>query len=150
MCPSLARSLILTPSTSFAGSVKLHSIILRTPPSPSGAKTLKVFLNRDDLDFSTASDLRPIQTIEVSQTSEIQELQVKRALFGNTYNLSLFVEGNYGDDVTRLSYLGFKGEFMELSRKPVEVLYEMAANPKDHVLAAGIGEKGAMGTRHGM
>lgn len=34
---------------------------------------------------------------------------MKRALFGKVQNVTLFVEDNYGDDVTRLSYLGFKG-----------------------------------------
>lgn len=39
-----------------------------------------------------------------------------------------------GDDeqVTRFSFLGFKGEWMPLNREPVHVLYEAAANPSDH------------------
>lgn len=47
--------------------------------------------------------------------------------------------------------MGFKGEFTELSREPVEFLYEKAANPKDHELVAGIGDRGAVGGgMHGM
>jgi len=81
----------------------------------------------------------------------VQEIPVKRALFGNTYNLSLFVEDNYGEDVTEIFWVGFKGEFTELNREPFEVLYEKAANPKDHEMVAGIGERGALpGGRHGM
>lgn len=54
-------------------------------------------------------------------------------------------------DPSTLIRLGFKGEFTELNREPFEVLYEKAANPKDHELAAGIGERGTMsGGRHGM
>ena len=109
-----------------------------------------MFSNKDDLDFSGASDLAPSQSFELSQTSDVQEYPVKRTLFGNTYSLTLFIEDNYGDEVSRVCWIGFKGEFMNLSREPVEVLYEKAANPKDHVLASGVGEKGMSGTRHGI
>ncbi len=42
------------------------------------------------------------------------------------------MEDNYGDDVTRISYLGFKGEWMRLGKAPTNILYEAAANPNDH------------------
>lgn len=138
-------------SRSFAGVLKLHAILLRASTSPSCPRTLKVFRNRDDLDFSTCSDVTPTQILHVSQTNDVQEIPVKRALFGNTYNLSLFVEDNHGQDVTEIFWVGFKGEFTELNREPFEVLYEKAANPKDHEMVAGIGERGALpGGRHGM
>ncbi|EON61059.1 hypothetical protein W97_00270 [Coniosporium apollinis CBS 100218] len=128
----------------FTGQVRLHSILLRTSTDASAPKTLHVHLNRDDLDFSTASDLQPTQTIELSQTSEVQELPIKRALFNTTRCLALFFPDNFGDgeDVTRISYLGFKGEFMKLNKEPVNFLYEAAANPADH--------KTIVGTREGM
>lgn len=75
---------------------------------------------------------------------------MKRALFGNTYSLTLFFEDNYGDEASRVSYLGFKGEFMRLSRKPVEVLYERAANPKDHAPVVGTGGILEGAGRHGI
>lgn len=111
---------------------------------------MKLFPNRDDLDFSTASDLKPTQTLELSQTSEIQEIPVKRTLFGNTYNLNLFVEDNFRDEVTRIYWIGFKGEFLAVNREAVEVLYEKAANPRDHTLIQGVGDMASQGTRHGM
>ena len=100
----------------------------------SAPQTLKVFINRDDLDFSTASDLSPTQEFSLSQTSEIQDISVKRALFGKVQSLTLFVEDNHGDNVTRLSYLGFKGDWMQLGRAPTNILYESAANPADHAV----------------
>jgi hypothetical protein len=57
---------------------------------------------------------------------------VKRALFGKVQSLTLFIEDNYGDDVSRISYLGFKGDWMQLGRAPTNILYESAANPSDH------------------
>lgn len=108
--------------------------MIRTSNSDSAPQTLKVFINRDDLDFSTASDLSATQEFQLSQTSEIQDIQVKRALFGKVQSLTLFVEDNYGEDTSRISYLGFKGDWMQLGRAPTNILYEAAANPSDHTI----------------
>lgn len=122
---------------SFTGQVKLHSILIRTSNSSSAPKTLKVFINRDDLDFSSASDLSATQEFHLSQTSEVQDIPVKRALFGKIQSLTLFFVDNFGqgeEDVTRATYLGFKGEWMQLGRAPLNIIYEAAANPSDHAL----------------
>jgi len=95
---------------------------------------LKVFINRDDIDFSSADDLAPLQEFELSQTSEIQDITVNRAQFGRVQNLTLFIEDNYGDDVSRISYLGFRGTWMQLGRAPTDIIYESAANPADHAV----------------
>ncbi|KAI3327965.1 DUF1000 domain protein [Xylariaceae sp. AK1471] len=145
----------------FTGQVKLHSILLRSSPSASAPRTLKVFINREDLDFESADELSPTQEFELSQTSEIQELPVKRVLFGKVQKLTLFFVDNFSNEedsddeeedgeVTRLSYLGFKGEWMQLGRAPAQILYEAAANPNDHAIkgtnvnamGSGIGGRG--------
>ncbi|KAI1737148.1 PITH domain-containing protein [Xylaria scruposa] len=136
----------------FTGQVKLHSILLRTSPSASAPRTLRVYINRDDLDFEGAESREPTQVFELSQTSEVQEVPVKKTLFRATQRLSLFFVDNFGprrsdddgsdsgseddaeEEVTRLSYLGFKGEWMALGRAPAQILYEAAANPNDHNL----------------
>ncbi|KKA26097.1 hypothetical protein TD95_003537 [Thielaviopsis punctulata] len=119
----------------FTGQVKLHSILLRTSQSDSAPRTLKVFLNRDDMDFSEAEDGAPTQTFDLSRTSAVQELPVKRAQFARVRKLTLFFPDNFGDgdeDVTRLLYIGFKGEWMQTGRAPANIVYEAAANPSDH------------------
>jgi hypothetical protein len=95
------------------------------------------------MDFDTASEKAPTQELSVSQTNEVQEIPVKRAHFNTTRSLALFFEDNWSggeEDVTRISYLAFKGDFMKLNKEPVNVLYEAAANPSDHKTIAGIGE----------
>lgn len=92
-------------------------------------------MNRDDLDFSAASDLRATQEFELSQTSEVQDISVKRAFFGNVQNVTLFMVDNYGEDTTRMSYLGFKGDWMQLGKAPANILYEAgtyAQNPLEY------------------
>ena len=102
----------------------------------------------EQIDFSavtTLNDLPATQTLELAQTAEVQEHPVKRALFNTTRSLALLFEDNFGDgeeDVTELSYLAFKGQFMRLSKEPINFLYEAAANPGDH--------KSIVGTKQGM
>lgn len=82
---------------------------------------------------------------------------MKRARFGKVQRLTLFFPDNFDDgdgdgdeEVTRMSYLGFKGEWMQLGRAPANILYEAAANPGDHKIkgtdvnqvGSGIGGRG--------
>ncbi|EEH36042.2 hypothetical protein PAAG_00365 [Paracoccidioides lutzii Pb01] len=134
------------PRPSFTGQIKLHSLLLYSPPIPSAPRTLKLFRNRHDLDFSTATDLTPTQTLSVPQTltgpdSDVLEIPLNRAQFNNTTSITLFFEDNWSqgeEDVTRVSYVGFKGQHMALNREPVTFLYEAAANPRDHVAIQGV------------
>lgn len=128
----------------FTAQIRLHSIMIRTSEASTSPKTLKVHVNRDDLDFPTASSLQPTQTLELSQTNELQDIPVKRALFNTVRSLDLFFEDNWSqgeEEETRLYYIGFKGEWMKLSREPVNFLYEAAANPQDHKLATRVGQR---------
>ncbi|KAL2155330.1 hypothetical protein VTH82DRAFT_71 [Thermothelomyces myriococcoides] len=137
----------------FTGQVKLHSILIRTSDSDSAPKTLKVIINRDDVDFGVAEETSGTQEFELSRTAEVQELPVRRARFNSVRRLTLFFPDNFGDgeeDVTRISYLGFKGEWMQLGRAPANIIYEAAANPGDHKIkgtsvnqmGSGIGGRG--------
>lgn len=137
----------------FTAQIKLHSILLRTSPSLSAPKTLHLHINQDNLDFSSAEEAKPVQTLELSQTSDVQEIPVKRALFGKVQRLALFFADNFGDgeeDVTRLSYVGFKGEWTRLGKAPTNIIYEAAAQPGDHKvkgtsvnqMGSGIGGRG--------
>lgn len=44
------------------------------------------------------------------------------------------MEDNYGEEQSRVSYLGFKGDWMQLGRAPSNIIYEAAANPSDHAV----------------
>lgn len=65
----------------FTGQVKLHSILIRTSDSDSAPKTLKVIINRDDVDFGVAEETSGTQEFELSRTAEVQELPVVSILF---------------------------------------------------------------------
>ena len=92
-----------------------------------------------------------MQVLELSQTSDVQEIPVKRALFGKVHRLVLFFVDNFGDDVSRVSYVGFKGEWTRLGKAPANIIYEAAAQPGDHKIkgtsvnemGSGIGGRGS-------
>ena len=93
------------------------------------------------MDFSLASDLKPTQKLALPKGNDVAEIPLNRALWNGTTSINLFFEDNHSggeEDVTRISYLGFKGDFMALNREPVHVLYEAAANPKDHKVIQGL------------
>jgi len=138
----------------FAGQVRLHSIHLRTSASASAPSSMKVYANRDDLDFNSIGDARATQTFDLSQTSDVQDILVKRQHFNATRSLTLFFDKSFAseagdDEETVISYIGFKGDFMKLNREAVEFLYEAAARPTDHKVAgkvgAGMGSSGLDG-----
>ena len=126
----------------------MHSVLVWTAPTSSAPKSVKLFKNRDDLDFATASELTPTQTIEIPQPvpgSDVFEIPLTRAHWNATTSVTLFFEDNWSggdDDVTRVGYVGFKGQFMALSREPISFLYEAAANPSDHVAIPGLSDVG--------
>lgn len=124
---------------------------------------IKLFKNREDLDFSTASDLQALMTLThpegvgadpdaqpvlpprgrpsgsgtesaVDLDAEgIVEYAVNRAKFSNITSLQIFVPENYGgDDCTKILYIGLRGEWTKLAKNPVNIVYEAAANPRDH------------------
>ncbi|RMJ28038.1 hypothetical protein PHISP_01066 [Aspergillus sp. HF37] len=132
----------------FTGQVKVHSVLVWTAPTPSAPKTVKLFKNRDDLDFATASDLSPTQTLEIPQPvpgADVFEMPLNRAHWNGTTSITLFFEDNWSggdDDVTRVGYVGFKGQFMALNREPINFLYEAAANPGDHTAIPGLSDLG--------
>lgn len=127
----------------FTGQVRLHSVLIRASDSAQCPKTLKLFINEDSMEFDTASEKSPTQVLEISQTSEVQEIPVRRAKFNTTRSLVLFFEDNWSngeEEETVLSYLAFKGDFMRLNREAVSVMYESAAQVGDHKVLQGIGE----------
>jgi hypothetical protein len=85
------------------------------------------------VDFSIASDLPPTCTLttipptESTHHQDVTEYPVKRVNFNNTRNLTLYIENNWSDgveDISRLWYIGFKGEWTELKDAPLVAVYE--------------------------
>ncbi|KAG2202257.1 hypothetical protein INT46_009983 [Mucor plumbeus] len=117
----------------FTGSVKLRSICLRTDPTDSAPSNMKVFINRDDVDFDAADSYTPTQEFElVEGTNEVVEYGTKITKFSSVRSITLFFPENFGSDTSIVRFIGFKGEWTEVKRDPIITVYEANANPADH------------------
>lgn len=130
------------------GSVKLHSIILRTNGEQYCPKTIKLWKNARDIDFDSV-DRKPTFTLNhpevgvsvsdedvpeyLENDSDFVEHHLPRHIFTGVQHLTVFIESIYGDEEEcHLHLIELRGEFTELSRDPVITIYELAANPADH------------------
>ncbi|RMD39304.1 hypothetical protein DV735_g5827, partial [Chaetothyriales sp. CBS 134920] len=123
------------------GSCKLYSIVLRASDTGSAPLTLKLFRNREDVDFATAAQLTPTQTLSLPRSNDVAEIALNRAQWNGTTSVDLFFEDNHSrgdEDVTRVGYIAFKGDFVPLNREAVQVVYEAAPNPADHKVIQGL------------
>ena len=95
---------------------KLHSLKVSGPADGSAPSTIKLFINRDNMDFNDAEDLPPTQTLELKGASATLPLQFTK--FQAVSSLTVFLESNQGDtESTALSRL-------ELIGVPVETTSE--------------------------
>lgn len=150
-----SQLIIHIPFTS--GTVKLHSIILRTNGDLHCPKKIKVWKNDDHIDFDNAGAKKPTHTIdhprvgvlyndaedlptEIVSDGDFVEHHVPRHVFSGVSLLTIFVETVFGEDDEDdedeepciFHYIELRGEFTALSKDPVVTLYELAANPADH------------------
>lgn len=79
------------------------------------------------------------------ESEGIVEYAVNRAKFSGLTCLSIHIPHNHAgtnddndsdsdddEEVTRVLYIGLRGEWTELGKAPVSITYEAAANPADH------------------
>jgi len=87
---------------------KLHSLHFSAPDQPTAPKTVKLFLNKDNLSFDDVEDLPATQTLVLHGTSQTIPLHFVK--FQNVSSLVVFIEDNQGGgDVTCLSHLELIG-----------------------------------------
>lgn len=153
----------------FTEAVTIKTVAIRSvppppPPPPSGdatatapPRTVKLFCNRDDLDFETARDMEPQARLTLMPPHHFGEGTIDYPVrpagrFQNISSLTLFVQDNYAstaavgdDDVqedaedvsTVITYVGLKGQGSRMKRMAVEAVYESQGMPSDHKVPEG-------------
>ncbi|CAM6015630.1 unnamed protein product [Sphagnum balticum] len=120
----------------FTTDVKIKSISIIGGSDGTSPSKMRVFMNRDDVDFSAAADLLPIQEWELAENphGEIEYL-TKYAKFQGVASLTLHFPRNFGANATCIHYIGLRGEATQLKRDVVATtVYEAIPNPSDHRL----------------
>ncbi|GAA93698.1 uncharacterized protein L969DRAFT_53569 [Mixia osmundae IAM 14324] len=121
----------------FTGAVKLRSILIKPGGSGQCPDKMHIFVN-ESLDFDQASEREPVQTVEIVSSRSTIEYPVRPAKYHSVQSLTLFFPSNHGDETTRIYFVGFRGEYTQLSREAINFVYEAQANPADHLKIKGI------------
>lgn len=127
----------------FTEAVTVVSLAIRSIPPPdsgipaSPPRTVRVFVNRDDLDFETARELEPQCQLDLVPPEHFAEGTIDYPLrpagrFQNISSLTLFFPDSYDDVSTIITFVGLKGRGSGQRRMAVEAVYESQGMPKDH------------------
>jgi hypothetical protein len=127
----------------FTEAVTLQSFTIRnnsTNAETASPRRIKLFTDRDDLDFETARDLPPQQELELLPADHFVEGTIDypcrpAGRFQNISSLSIYVQSNYdasGASGTEVTYVGLKGKGTKMKRVAVEAVYESQGMPEDH------------------
>lgn len=105
-------------------------------------KTVKLFVDRDDLDFETAREIRPEMTLDLlppdhdDGTGTVDYPIRPSGRFQNISSITLYFFDNYGEPdeccQTEITFVGFKGKGSRMRRRAVQCVYESRGMMKDH------------------
>ena len=127
----------------FTEAVTLQSFTIRNNSSnaeTASPRRVKLFVNREDLDFETARELPPCQQLELLPPHHFVEGTIDypcrpAGRFQNISSISIYFENNYdesGESATEVTFIGLKGKGTRMKRVAVETAYEARGMPKDH------------------
>ena len=122
-------------------SISVRSVTTSTSDDEvSPARTIKLFVNRDDMDFDTARDMEPQMKLELLHPQHFPDGTIDYPLrpagrFQGISSLTIFVQDNYSGDEelsSFITYVGLKGKGTRQKRMAVDTVYEAKPMPEDH------------------
>jgi hypothetical protein len=124
----------------FTESVTIQSISVRSESNRFTAppKIIKLFTNREDLDFETARELPCQMLLELVPPDHLPEGSIDYPVrpagrFQNISSLSVFFSESYDERLpTEITFVGVKGKGTRMRRQAVNTVYESRAMLKDH------------------
>ncbi|KAK4794489.1 hypothetical protein SAY86_012483 [Trapa natans] len=118
----------------FTSDVKIKSISIVGGADGASPSKMRVFINREGIDFSDAQSMQAVQEWDmVENLHGVLEYQTRYSKFQSVANITLHFPDNSGGDTTQIYYIGFKGEATQLKRDVVAtIVYELMPNPSDH------------------
>jgi PITH domain len=112
----------------------------------SSPRRVKLFTNRDDLDFETARELPPQQELELLPPAHFDEGTIDypcrpAGRFQAITSLTIFIADNYdgsGVSATEITFIGLKGKGTNMKRVAVNAIYEVRGMYEDHKVEGGM------------
>lgn len=123
----------------FTEGVRLAGICVAAENADTAPRHLKIFVNRDDIDFGLAEDLKAdmeLKDMHRDVSAEVFYFPPRNGKFSTCHSLTIYVADNWGGDATRINYVGFKGVSTKLKRKVVEAVYEIRGVPETNTANA--------------
>lgn len=132
----------------FTESVTIQSISIRsvtTSELTAPPRRIRIFTNRDDLDFETAREMPPQMELELLPPYHFAEGSIDypcrpAGRFQNISCITIFVQDNYdesGEQPTEITFVGLKGKGTHMKRMAVDTVYESQGMPSDHEVPDG-------------
>jgi len=117
----------------FTGNVKLKGIIIIGGEEDTHPDEVRLFKNRPKMTFDDAS-AEPDQKFSlVRDTDGTVEYKTKIVKFSSVHHLTLHFPSNFGDDKTKIYYIGLSGEWTKSDRVGVvHTVYETMPGIEDH------------------
>ncbi|XP_065851550.1 uncharacterized protein [Euphorbia lathyris] len=122
----------------FTSDVKIKSIAIVGGAHGTSPSKMRAFINRDAMDFSDAQSMQAIQEWDLVENLQgVLEYQTRYAKFQGVASITLHFPDSFAGDISRIHYIGFKGEATQLKRDFVaNIVYEIRPNPSDHKTSA--------------
>ncbi|XP_055297198.1 PITH domain-containing protein GA19395 [Sitodiplosis mosellana] len=117
----------------FTGNIKIKGLTIIGANDNSHPKKVRLFKNRPKMSFDDASSKADEEfDLTHNPTGEL-EYPIKPVQFSSVHHLTLHFPSNFGEDKTRIYYIGLRGEFSPAHYHGVTICnYESAPNVSDH------------------
>ncbi|KAJ7485286.1 galactose-binding domain-like protein [Mycena latifolia] len=127
----------------FTQNVRLKSILLKLGRGEVTPRHLRIYANHPTIvDFADAETTTPQLNISLLEgETGVIEYPFRVAAFANITSLSLFFSESLGGDVSRIYYVGFKGDAKSQHREGSSKLEVPAANAADAPLVDRVSER---------
>ncbi|EQC31007.1 hypothetical protein SDRG_11194, partial [Saprolegnia diclina VS20] len=117
----------------FTEAVSVKSICIAGGADGLHPTSVKLFVNREDIDFTNATELPATQKLELVEDYDANiDYPLSLRKFQGISSLSLFFENSVDGDQTRVYYIGLKGESKKWKHGVVECVYESRPQLSDH------------------
>jgi hypothetical protein len=127
----------------FTEAVTVQSIAIRNASNnreTASPKRIKIFTNRDQIDFETAREMSAQQELDLLPPHHVIDGTVDypsrpAGRFQNISSLTIFFVDNYdssGEMGTEITFVGLKGKGSGIKRQAVEAVYESRGMRADH------------------
>ena len=111
----------------------MKGIIIGGANDESHPSKVKLYKNRPNMTFDDAGAAADQEFNLVHDTECSLEYRVKTVSFSSVHHLSLHFPANFGEDQTRIYYIGLAGEWTASSRVGVvNCVYEARPMMEDH------------------